>query len=206
METIHSSSGFILKSLLPAVLLCASVAPHLAAETSTWQLDPNHSAAQFAVKHMGISTVRGTFTKLSGTLHYDPTDTKADSADVTIEANSVDTRVDMRDNDLRSDHFFDVQKYPAITFKSTRVESAGPDKLRIVGNLTIHGVTKEVALDADGPSKPVNDGRGKLHIGASATTIVNRSDFGMTYGQAMVGNEISLTIDAEFVQPASGGK
>lgn len=171
-------------------------------QTTVWQLDPAHSSAQFAVKHMGISTVRGTFTKLSGTLHYDPADMKDDSVDVTIDSASVDTRVQMRDNDLRSDHFFDVQKYPAITFKSKRVESAGPDKLKVIGDLTIRGVTKEVALDVDGPSKPFNDGRGHLHIGASATTTVDRTQFGMTADQGMVGNDISLTIDAEFVQPS----
>src|SRR3954454_8216870 len=122
-----------------------------------------HSSAQFAVRHMGISTVRGSFTKLSGTTHYDPADDKNDSVEVTIETASLDTRVEMRDNDLRSDHFFDVQKYPAITFKSTKVESAGTGKLKVTGDLTMRGTTKQVVLDVDGPSKPVNDGNGRLH-------------------------------------------
>jgi polyisoprenoid-binding protein YceI len=173
------------------------------AQSTVWQLDPAHSSAQFAVKHMGISTVRGMFTKVSGTVHYDSTDVKNGSADVTIDAASVDSRVEMRDKDLRSDHFFDVAKYPNITFKSTKVESAGPDKLKITGDLTIHGITKSVTLDVDGPSKPVKDGRGRLHMGASATTTVNRTDFGMTGYQGMVGNEVTLTIDTELVQPAS---
>lgn len=163
-----------------------------------------HSSAQFAVKHMGISTVRGTFTKLTGTMQYDPSDPKADAVDVKIDAASVDTRVDMRDNDLRGEHFFDVQKYPNITFKSTGVQQAGPDKLKVTGELTIHGVTKPVTLDVDGPSKPVNDGRGNLHMGASASTAINRTDFGMINAQGMVGNDITLTIDAEFVRPSSG--
>ena len=175
------------------------------AQSPAWQIDPPHSSAQFAVKHMGISTVRGTFTKVSGTVHYDPADTKNDLVDVTIDAASVDSRVEMRDKDLRSDHFFDVQKYPTITFKSTNVEAAGPDKLKVTGDLTMHGVTKPVTLDVDGPSKPVNDGRGRLHMGVSATATVNRNDFGIAGAPGMVGNEAVLTIDAELVQPASGG-
>lgn len=184
--------------LLLAIALMLS-APALA-QSATWQLDPAHSSAQFAVRHMGISTVRGTFTKLSGTAHHDAADPKNDSVDVTIDTASVDTRVEMRDNDLRSDHFFDVQKYPTMTFRSTKVESAGSDKLKITGDLTIRGVTKPVTLAVDGPSKPVNDGRGHLHMGISATAIVNRTDFAMTGYQGMVGNEVQLTIDAELVQ------
>jgi len=194
-----------LKTLLFAATFTFAIAVPGIAQSTSWQLDPAHSSAQFAVKHMGISTVRGTFTKLSGTLQYDPADVKNDSVEVTIETASVDSRVEMRDNDLRSEHFFDVQKYPTITFKSKKVESAGADKLKVLGDLTVHGVTKEVTLDVDGPSKPVNDKRGHLHMGASATTTVNRTDFGMSGYQGMVGNDAALTIDAEFVQPASGG-
>jgi polyisoprenoid-binding protein YceI len=130
-----------------------------AAQSTQWQLDPAHSSAQFAVRHIGISTVRGTFTKLSGTVRYDPADTKNNSVEVTIEAASVDSRVEMRDNDLRSDHFFDVQKYPTIAFRSTKVESAGTDKLKITGDLTIRGITKPVTLDVDGPSNLSRTGR-----------------------------------------------
>jgi polyisoprenoid-binding protein YceI len=149
---------------------------------------------------MGISTVRGTFTKLSGSALYDPANAKDESVEVTIDTASVDTRVEMRDNDLRSDHFFDVQKYPTMTFRSTKVESAGTDKLQITGDLTIRGITKPVILAVDGPSKPVDDGRGHLHMGVSATGSVNRTDFGMTGYQGMVGNDVQLTIDAELVQ------
>jgi polyisoprenoid-binding protein YceI len=177
-----------------------------AAQSAQWQLDPAHSSAQFAVRHMGISTVRGTFTKLSGTARYDPADSKNNSVEVTIEVASVDSRVEMRDNDLRSDHFFDVQKYPTLTFRSTRVESAGTDKLKITGELTIRGITKPVTLDVDGPSKPVKDGQGRLHMGVSATATVNRTDFGMTGYQGIVGNEVTLTIDAELVQTPTNSK
>jgi polyisoprenoid-binding protein YceI len=155
---------------------------------------------------MGISTVRGTFTKLSGTAHYASADAKSDSVEVTIEPASVDTRVEMRDNDLRSDHFFDVQKYPSMTFRSTKVESAGADKLKITGDLTIKGVTKPVMLDVEGPSKPVDDGHGHLHMGISASGTLNRTDFGMTGYQGVVGNEVKLTIDAELVQATAAAK
>ncbi len=176
------------------------------AQSNVWQLDPAHSSAQFAVRHMGISTVRGTFTKLSGTAHYDPAGAKSDSVEVTIEPASVDTRVEMRDNDLRSDHFFDVQKYPSMTFRSTKVEPAGADKLKVTGDLTIRGVTKPVSLEVDGPSKPVDDGHGHLHMGISASGTLNRTDFGMTGYQGVVGNEITLTIDAELVQATPAAK
>ena len=187
--------------IIPALLLALP----LAAQPDTWELDPAHSAAQFGVRHMGISTVRGNFTKLKGTVQYDPSDPAKGGVDVTIDAASIDTRNERRDNDLRSDHFFDVQKYPTLTFKSKRVESAGTGKLKVIGDLTIHGVTKEVPLEVEGPSNPVNDNHGHLHMGASGTTKVKRSDFGMTYGQAMVGDDITITIDAELVRPAPAG-
>lgn len=188
-----------------AVVGTAILAISAAAQTETWQLDPPHSAAQFSVRHMGISTIRGTFTKLSGTVQYDPNDVSKTSMDVTIEAASLDTRVDMRDNDLRSEHFFDVQKYPTITFKSKRVVSAGPDKLKITGDLTIRGVTKQVVLDVDGPSKPFKDPKGKVHMGASATAKINRMDFGVSADPGMIGDDIAITIDVELVKAAQAG-
>jgi len=186
-------------ALFTAVIFTISAA----AATETWQIDPAHSAAQFSIRHMGISTVRGDFTKTSGTVDYDPDDVSKSSLDVTIDAASINTRVDGRDNDLRGDHFFDVQKYPNITFKSKRVESAGAGKLKVTGDLTMHGVTKQVVLDVDGPSKPFKDPRGRVHMGASATTTINRSDYGMTAAAGMVGNEVSITIDVEL-QRSSG--
>ena len=181
-----------------------SLAVSAAAQTETWQLDPAHSAAQFAVRHMGISTVRGTFTKLSGTVQYDPADPAKSSIDATIDAASVDSRVEMRDNDLRSARFFDVAKYPTITFKSKRVEPEGKSKLKVTGDLTIHGVTKEVVLDVDGPSEPFKDPRGNSHMGASATTTINRRDFGVgAIPSAMVGDDVAVTIDMELVKPSA---
>jgi polyisoprenoid-binding protein YceI len=170
------------------------------AQVETWKLDPAHSAAQFAVRHLGISTVRGEFRKVSGSANYDAADPGKTALDATIDATTVDTRVDMRDNDLRSPNFLDVQKYPTITFKSKRAESAGSGKLKITGDLTIHGVTREAVLDVDGPTAPVKDPKGNVHMGASASTTINRKDFGVNGAPGMVGDEITITIDTELVK------
>jgi polyisoprenoid-binding protein YceI len=173
------------------------------AQVETWQIDPAHTAAQFAVRHMGISTVRGAFTKTSGTVQYDPADPSKTSIEVTMDAASVNTRVEMRDNDLRGPNFFDVQKYPSITFKSKRAESAGKGKLKITGDLTMHGVTKEVVLDVDGPAGPTKDPRGNAHMGASAATTISRKDFGVSGYPGMIGDDIQITIDVELAKPAA---
>ena len=168
-------------------------------QSAVWHLDPAHSAAQFSVRHMGISTVRGTFTKVNGTVNYDPANPSKTMMDVSIDATSVDSRVEMRDNDLRSDHFLDVAKFPVITFVSKGVEAAGEGKLKVPGDLTIHGVTKPVILDVDGPSAPVkNPMGGGSRMGASASTTIKRSDFGMNMMQGMVGDDIAITIDVEL--------
>jgi polyisoprenoid-binding protein YceI len=197
-----SSRGFYLRNILGlfgiGVLLISSTA-----RADSWKIDPNHTAAQFSVRHMGISTVRGAFTKVSGTVDYDSNDMSKSLIDVTIDATSVDTRVEMRDNDLKSDHFFDVQKYPTITFKSTKVESIGPGKLKATGDLTIHGVTKQVVLNVEGITDPMKDPRGNLHVGASASTAIDRTQFGMTQMTGMVGTDITITIDAELTRPAA---
>ena len=169
----------------------------------TWKVDGNHTAAEFAVRHMGISTVRGAFTKVSGNVDYDSADASKSVIDVTIDAASVDTRVEMRDNDLKGPNFFDVAKFPTITFKSTKVESAGAGKLKATGDLTIHGVTKSVVLAVDGLGDPMKDQRGNLHLGASATTTIDRTQFGMSYGTAMIGSDITITIDVELTKPAA---
>ena len=139
--------------------------------------------------------------KVSGSAKYDPSDPTKDSTDVSIDASSVDTRVEMRDNDLRSPNFLEVQKYPTITFNSKQTKAAGPGKLQIIGDLTIHGVTKEVTLDVDGPSAPIKDPWGNQRIGASASTKINRKDFGVNGAPGVVGDDISITIDTELIQP-----
>jgi len=189
--------------MIRKVLICCTAFVFVSsafAQLETWKIDPAHSAAQFAVRHMGISTVRGEFRKVSGSATYDPADPGKASLDATIDATSVDTRVDMRDNDLRSPNFLDVAKYPTITFKSKRAESAGSGKLKLTGDLTIHGVTREVALDVDGPTAPAKDPRGNFHVGASASTKIKRQDFGVNGAPGMVGDEITITIDAELVK------
>jgi polyisoprenoid-binding protein YceI len=186
---------------LSAGLAAALTLPAIAA-TSDWQIDPAHSAAQFAVKHLAISTVRGAFTKVQGTIQFDDQDITKSTVDVTIDPGSVDTRQPDRDKDLRSDHFFDVEHYPAITFKSKKVEQVSYGKLKVTGDLTIHGVTKEVVLDVDGPSAPIKDPWGHQRMGVSASAKISRHDFGVgaNYGPAMIGDEISITIDAEMAQ------
>jgi len=171
-----------------------------AAAQDTWQLDPAHCSAQFSVRHLGISTVRGAFTKVSGAVQYDAVAPGKSSLQAMIEATSVDTRVEMRDNDLRSPNFLDVQKYPTITFQSKKVEAAGAGKLKVTGDLTVHGVTKEVALDVDGPTPAMKDPWGNLRMGASATTKINRMDFGVSGRPGVVGDDITITLDIEMTR------
>jgi polyisoprenoid-binding protein YceI len=187
-------------TLAVALLLTLS-----AAAQDAWQLDPPHSSAQFSVRHLGVSTIRGAFTKVSGSVVYDPANLNKSSIQATIDASSVDTRVEMRDNDLRSPRFLDAQKYPTITFQSKKVEAAGAGMLKVAGDLTIHGVTKEVVLDVDGPTPAIKDpmGKDRLRMGASATTKINRNDFGVSGLPGIVGDEITITLDVEMIKPVS---
>jgi len=169
----------------------------------SWQIDPSHSAAQFSVRHLGISTVRGAFTKMTGSVQLDDADPGKSSVEATIDATSVDTRVEMRDNDVRSPKFLDAQKFPTITFKSKKVEAAGFGELKITGDLTVHGVTKEVVFDVDGPTAAVKDPRGNQRRGASATTKINRQDFGVSGAPGVVGDEVTITLDIEMTKAAA---
>ena len=184
-------------TLITALALTAAAA----AQASTWQIDPNHSSAQFSVRHLGVSTVRGAFARITGNAKYDPADVTKCSLETTIDAKSVDTRVEMRDNDLRSPNFLDVQKYPTITFHSTQFKSPTPGKMQITGDLTIHGVTKTVVLDVDGPTGAIKDPWGNQRIGVMGTTKINRKDFDVNGAPGVVGDEITITIDAELIQP-----
>jgi polyisoprenoid-binding protein YceI len=187
-------------ALVVALFFIVATALSSAAQ-ETWQIDPMHSAAQFSVRHLGISTVRGAFTKVSGNVEFDEATPAKDQIQATIEAASVDTRVEMRDNDLRSPNFFDVQKYPTITFKSKKVEAVGPGKLKIAGDLTIHGITKEVVLDVDGPTPSIKDPWGNARRGASAAVKIIRQDFGVNGAPGVVGDEITISLDVEFFKP-----
>jgi polyisoprenoid-binding protein YceI len=184
---------------LPALVVTLLLSISTAAQ-DTWQIDPPHTSAQFAVRHLGVSTVRGAFTKVSGTVQYDAANPGKSSIQTTIDAASVDTRVEMRDNDLRSSNYLDVKKYPTITFQSKRIEAAGPGKLKVTGDLTIHGVTKEAVLDVDGPSPAIKDPWGNQRMGASATTKINRMDFGVAGAPGLVGDDITITLDIEMTK------
>jgi polyisoprenoid-binding protein YceI len=194
-----------LRNVLLFVLLASLSA---LAQTSTWNIDPNHSTAQFTVRHMGLSNVSGTFNKVSGSAQMDAKDFTKSSVDAVIDVASVDTRVEMRDKDLRSDHFFEVDKYPTMEFKSKRIEKQG-DGYKLIGDLTMHGVTKEVTLNMDPPSGIITDQRGNSHRGFAASTTINRKDWGMSYnsllqsGDAVVGDTIKIQIDVELLQKKS---
>jgi polyisoprenoid-binding protein YceI len=175
------------------------------AQTSTWTIDPMHSAAEFSVRHMAISNVKGNFTKLSGTVLLDEKDITKSSVDAVIDATSVDTRVADRDADLKSPHFFDVAKFPTLTFKSKKIVKNG-DKLGVMGDLTIHGVTREVTLDVEGPTGVVADSWGNERRGFSATTKIIRQDFGLVYqgttktGEIVIGDEVKISLEIELVK------
>jgi len=173
--------------------------------TTTWTLDASHSHAQFTVRHLMISNVRGEFQKLSGTVTYDAHNPESAVVRASIDVASINTRDAQRDAHLRSGDFFDAEKYPTIDFVSKSVRR-GDDGLRIVGDLTIHGTTREVVLAVDGPTAEQTDPWGNVRLGASATTKIKRSDFGMTWNSALetggvlVGDEIKIELDVELVK------
>ncbi len=181
-----------------------AIAPALA-QTATWTIDPNHSAAQFTVRHMVISNVTGSFTKLSGTVELNEKDITQSQVSASIDVSSVDTRVAARDADLRSDHFFDVQKYPTIDFKSKRIVKDG-DKLQLIGDLTMHGTTREITLDVGDTTPEIVDTWGNQRRGFSLSGSLNRKDYGLMWnntlktGEAVVGDIVKLQIDVEMTK------
>jgi len=195
------SIGFLRFTFFASLLLSLSAG----AQTSAWDIDPNHSTAEFTVRHLGISNVRGNFTKVSGVVELNEKNITQSQVNAVIDVGSVDTRVADRDKDLRSANFFDVEKYPTIEFKSKRIVNRG-GKLQLVGDLTMHGTTREVSLDVDNPAPEVNDPWGNLRRGFSASTTINRKDFGLTYnhalktGEAVVGDSIKIQIDVELIK------
>ncbi len=188
-----------------AIAIAMLIALPVLAHADTWQIDPAHTSVEFTVRHMMISNVKGTFQKTTGTITTNGSDPASATIDATIDASSVDTRVDRRDNHLKSPDFLDVAKYPTITFKSTKVEADGPGKFKVTGDLTLHGVTKPVVLEVESSGAPVKV-MGGLHAGASATTKIKRSDFGLTWNKALeaggvvVGDEVAISIDVEAIK------
>ena len=185
----------------------ALAVPAAALAQSTWNVDPAHTHSSFTIRHLVISNVRGEFGKTTGTVKLDEKDVTKSSVEATIETTTIDTRVADRDNHLRSPDFFDVAKYPAMTFKSTKVEKAGEGKLKITGNLTVKDVTKPVVLDVTGPTQEIKDPWGNTRRGVSATTKINRKDFGLTWSKTIeagpvVGDDVTIEIEAELLKQA----
>ena len=176
-----------------------------------WQIDPAHSAAHFSVRHLMISNVRGEFGKVSGNVVLDPSDLTKSTVDVIVDATTIDTREPQRDEHLRSADFFDVANHPAITFRSKQITAAGAGRFKVTGDLTIRGVTRAVTFDVDGPTPPVKDPWGNVRAGVSATAKINRKDFGLVWnalteaGGVVVGDEVSITFEAELVQKVPAG-
>jgi polyisoprenoid-binding protein YceI len=173
---------------------------------STWNIDPVHSVAEFKVKHMMISNVKGQFTGVSGKLSLDEGDVTNSKIEATIDAASINTRDEQRDGHLKSPDFFDVEKFPTLGFSSTRVVRSGDGELSVEGDLTIHGVTRNVKFAVEGPTAPGKDPWGNTRIGISATTKINRKDYGLTWNSALetggilVGEEVTITLDVQFVK------
>jgi polyisoprenoid-binding protein YceI len=189
-----------------AITIAIVVALPILAHADTWQIDPAHTNVEFTVRHMMISNVKGQFQKTSGTVTANGSDPNSAKIDATIDASSIDTRVEKRDGHLKSPDFLDVAKYPTITFNSTKVEADGPGKWKVTGDLTLHGVTKPVVLEVEANGAPIHDPMGNTRAGASATTKIKRSDFGLTWnkvlesGGVMVGDEVAISIDVEAIK------
>ncbi len=174
--------------------------------TTTWNIDPVHSVAEFKVKHMMIANVKGQFPKVTGALTLDESDLTNSHVEASIEAASIETRDPQRDAHLKSADFFDVEKFPTLSFKSTAITLVRDGELAVEGNLTIRGVTRKVQFTVEGPTPPTKDPWGNTRVAASATTKINRKDFGLTWNAALetggilVGDEVTITLDVEFLK------
>ena len=173
---------------------------------ATYQIDTQHTGAHFKVRHMMISNVKGEFSRIQGSAEFDPANLAASHVEATIESASVNTREPQRDSHLKSSDFLDVLRHPFITFRSTGIAATGRDSYRLIGDLTIRGVTREVTLHVDSVTPEIKDPDGLLRLGASATTRIARKDFGLTWnavlesGGFVVGDEVDITIDVELVR------
>lgn len=178
------------------------------ATTSTWTIDPVHSTAEFRVRHMMISNVRGRFTGIAGNLIFHPADLAQSSVEASIDVATIDTRDPQRDTHLKSADFFDAEKFPALTFHSSQVTRRSDGKITVAGPLTMHGVTRAVEFEVEGPTPPVKDPWGNTRVAVTATTTVNRKDFGLEWnaaletGGVLVSEEVAITLELEFVQAA----
>jgi polyisoprenoid-binding protein YceI len=201
-----------MKKLFTAAFALALTATAASAQATSWTIDSKHSSAQFAVRHMMISNVRGSFSNVSGTVNYDGKDPTKATVEATIDTSSVNTQEASRDKHLIGADFFDTAKFPTMTFKSKKIVSAGDGKYNMTGDLTLHGVTKEVTMVLNDLSPAVNDGHGNTKVGANATGKINRKDFGISYGGAldnggaMISDEVAITLDIELAKKAAVSK
>jgi len=190
-----------------AAVAVVAIALPTVAGASHWEIDPQHTSAQFAVSHLVVSTVRGTLGTVTGSVNLDEADVTKSSVEATIDAAGILTRDGMRDEHLKGPDFLYVTQYPKITFKSKKVDKIADGKFKVTGDLTLRGVTKEVALDVEGAPKPFHDQMGVLKLAGVAKTKINRRDFGMEYsktlvdgGGLVVGNDVDIIIDIELEQ------
>jgi len=176
------------------------------ASATIWNIDPDHSNVGFKVRHLMVSNVKGSFEKFTGTIDINDKDITKSKVEVTIDTASINTNVQKRDEHLRSADFFDVAKYPSMTFVSKKVAKAGKDNLKVTGDLTLHGVTREVVLDVEPLAMESKDPWGNLRRGTPATTKINRKDFGLVWNKALetggvaVGEEVLITLEIEMIK------
>jgi polyisoprenoid-binding protein YceI len=195
-----------MKRLLVSISTIVALSLPAFAFATTWNIDPDHSNVGFKVRHLMVSNVKGSFEKLSGVVDVNDKDITKSKVSVTIDTASINSNVQKRDDHLRSADFFDVAKFPTMTFVSKKVAKAGKDKLKVTGDLTLHGVTKEVVLDVEGPSAESKDPWGNFRIGAVATTKINRKDFGLVWNKTLetggvaVSEEVAITLEIEMIK------
>jgi polyisoprenoid-binding protein YceI len=198
-------TGRWLTNLASAIGLSVILPVVLPAQTGSWRIDPLHSSAQFSVRHMMISTVRGHFGGVKGAVIYDPANLAASSVEATIDCSTVNSGEPKRDSDLKTAEFFDVKRYPVMKYKSKRVDVAGPGKLKVTGDLTINAISREVVLDIEGPTPPIRDTQGREKIGISAVTKISRKEFGILYNPVMetggvaVSDEVAIELEIELI-------
>lgn len=195
-----------MKRIIASISTVVALALPAFAFASTWTIDPDHSNIGFKVKHLMVANVKGSFEKHTGTVEINDKDITKSKVEVSIDTNSINTNVQKRDEHLRSADFFDVAKYPTMTFVSKKVAKAGKDRLKVTGDLTLHGVTRQVVLDVEPISKESKDPWGNIRRGTTATTKIDRKDFGLTWnkgletGGVLVGDEITITLEIEMIR------
>jgi polyisoprenoid-binding protein YceI len=195
-----------MKRIIASITTIIALALPVIASAATWTIDPDHSNVGFKVRHLMVSNVKGSFDKYTGTIDINDKDITKSKVEVSIDTSSINTNQQKRDEHLRSADFFDVAKFPTMTFVSKKVAKAGKDKLKVTGDLTLHGVTREVVLDVEGPSKESKDPWGVIRRGATASTKINRKDFGLVWNKALetggvaVGEEITISLEIEMIK------